>query len=793
MYKGAALSYKRFDREYNVNQKEKLNLYAYQYLLLYVAMFFISRVFLLKTLMPFGIAFFSAIFTVLDKKSTLLLGIISILGYLSTSQEYLSYSHVITLLCLMVLMFFIKDSKNKILKISILASLFNMISSMFFHIKYITKGFLAYDLFLALLESLMILTSCYIFAYGMPAFLNSKKRKVFSKEELICFALLFSGIVSGIWDIKYFNMSLKNIIGFFLVLFAGYVKGAETGATIGAAIGFMISISDAKMPIFVGIYAICGLISGVFREVGKIVTCIAFVASSILFYLYTINFIDIDIVFLDTLIPCAVFMLIPKRVYDRVSDMFDREKRMIELQKSYIERIKDVTGLKLKDIFNTVSALSKILEENVNNELSKKSEINELVEKLAYKVCTNCVRKNLCWDKELYYTYNSYNELLRYIEKKGTVGPDDLPVELKKKCQKPTELSREANHLLEILRINNRWRNKIINSRKIVAEQTKGVSELVRTMMEEVATSVEFKNDIEEEIAVALDRKGLEFDDVLAIKNSRGKFEVTIYRKPCSGKQLCSKEYGKIISKTLGVNMEKESTNCSINKKGSMCQFRFVEAVNYSVVTAVSKLSKEKISGDSYTFGNIGKGRYMVALSDGMGSGAIASNESKTTITLLEEFIEAGFERNTAIKAINSVLVLRSCDECFATIDMSLIDLYSGIGEFIKIGSAPTFIKSGLNIDIVKSMSIPIGILDDIDIESQIIQLKNGDMIITVSDGVIDSSSKKEKWLMDIIIKCDSGNPKDVADYILHKAKENYGNEIGDDMTVIVTKIWKNI
>ncbi|WP_179122280.1 stage II sporulation protein E [Caloramator quimbayensis] len=793
MYKGAAVPYKRVNREFKFGEKEKLKLFGYQYLLLYISMFFLPRVFVFKSLMPFGIAFFLAACGFISKKNMFVSGLITILGYISTFKGYVAYYHVLTILFLMIIAFLLKENKNKIFKMSIFAFIFNLINSIFFHIKFLSKGFLTYDVVLSLLESMMILASCYIFTYGMPALLSNRKRKVFSKEELICIGILIAGIVSGMWDVNYYGISLKNMFAFFVVLVTGYVKGADMGCAIGAILGFMISICDTKMPVAVGIYAICGLISGIFKEVGKIITCIAFITSTALLYFYTIGLTDINMIFLDTIIPIIIFLMIPQRAYDKFSILLDGEKQELQLQKSYIERIKDITGLKLNNIFNTVSSLSKILEENVNNELSKKSEINELVEKLADKVCINCERRNSCWDKELYYTYDSFIELLRYIEKKGMISSADIPESLKKKCRRPNELSKQANHLFEILRLNNRWRKKITNSRKIVAEQTKGISQLLKNMIDEVATTVEFKNEIENEIEVALDRKGLEFEDVLAIKNSRNKFEVTVYRKPCSGKQLCSREYAAVISKTLGVNMERESNKCTIDKNCFMCQFRFVESVNYNIITAVSKASKENISGDNYTFGNIGQGRYMIALSDGMGSGASASNESKTTISLLEKFMEAGFERNAAIKAINSVLVLRSCDECFSTIDMGLIDLYSGVAEFVKIGSAPAFIKSNFNVDVINSMSLPVGILDDIDIESQIIQLRNGDMIITVSDGVIDSNPEKEKWIKRALNEFDSGNPKDVADYLLYKAKENYGNKIGDDMTVMVSKIWKNI
>jgi stage II sporulation protein E len=311
-------------------------------------------------------------------------------------------------------------------------------------------------------------------------------------------------------------------------------------------------------------------------------------------------------------------------------------------------------------------------------------------------------------------------------------------------------------------------------------------------MIEEASTSMEFKNDIEEEIAISLDKKGLDFDDILAVKNNRNRYEVTLYRKPCAGQQMCNKDFVSSISRTLGVRMVRENTKCKINKDCSMCQFRLIEAVNFNVTTAISKCSKEEISGDNYSFGDVGEGRYMVALSDGMGSGARANNESSITISLLEKFIEAGYERNAAIKATNSVLVFRANNESYATIDLGIIDMYEGIGEFIKIGSAPTFIKSGMDVSILNSTTLPAGILDDIEIESEIVELKNGDMVVMVTDGITDADKEaKERWVVKLLKEYDSVNPKEVADYVLLKAKEKYEGKIKDDMTVVVLKIWK--
>jgi stage II sporulation protein E len=793
IYREDIKPYKRLVGDGKPGFARGMSLFSTAHMILYVSAFFAARVLMMKVMMPFGLAFFVASYGALGKQVAFITGITTMIGYISTFKGYASLGHIVTLAMLMLSIFLLNHkNKGRVYKMGFLALVINSISSIFIHYKFISGGFIMYDGILSILESVIVVAGAFIFNYGIPLYFQGGKRKILSMEEMICLSLMAAIVVSGMWDIKYMGFSLKNMVAFFIVLSSGYIKGPAIGAAAGVTLGLVSSISDATMPMSLGIYAFCGLISGVFREIGKVLSAAAFIISGAILSFYTAGLLSTQSLFLDTLAPAIVFLLIPKKQYEKIGLFVDGDKRSVELQKTYIERVKDLMNIKLASVSTTLSGLSDILEQNVESELNKKTEVNALVESLADKVCANCDGRNLCWKRELYYTYDSFADVFRIIEKNGKISPSDIPDSLKRKCLRPTELVKQVNYLFEIFRLNNSWKKKLINSRIIVAEQVKGISGLVTSMMDEVATSMEFKNDIEKEIAVALDRQGLEFDDILAVKNSKDKYEVTVYRQPCAGTALCTKGFATEISKTLGVKMVRNTSNCKINNECSVCQFSLVEAENYSVITAIARSSKEEVSGDSHTYGSIGHGRYMLALSDGMGSGVRAAQESNTTITLLEKFMEAGFERNTALKAINSVLVLRSCNESFATIDMGLIDLYNGVGEFVKIGAASTFIKSGMEIDIINSTSLPAGILDEIDVESQIVEFRNGDMIVMVSDGIVDSNSElKERWVTKALREFDSGNPKDIADYLLNKAKEYSGSKQGDDMTVIVSKVLK--
>lgn len=797
IYKNEIVPYRRSLNDKKIEEKKKIKYLSIGSILFFLSAFFTSRVFILDTFMPFGIAFFLAVYGILDRKLAVATGFIGVLGYLTTFEGYKSISRMVVLIILVMISLMFKDKdKNRIVKMSITGFLINLIIIIVFRGLFIARGFSFFDSVLALGESIIMAASAYIFSYGIPLYFDHNKRKILSREEMIYIGIMLGIIVSGMYDIKYMSFSLKNILGFLIVIVMGYSEGGAMGAATGVSLGLISTISDSTMPIYLGIYAFCGLISGVFRELGKLITGIAFLVGGALMAFYTAGLINVNIgvnlIFYNSIVAVALFIIIPSKNYEKLSALINDEKRTVQLQKSYIERVKDIMTLKLFKISSTLSGLSNILEESIESELSNRVEIDGLVEKLADRVCFNCDSKNLCWRKDMYYTYDSFLEVLRIIEKNGSITAAMVPDSLNRKCIRPNELSKQANSIFEIFRLDNKWKRKLVKSRLVLSEQIKDMSGLVRTMIEEASTSMEFKNDIEEEIAISLDKKGLDFDDILAVKNNRNRYEVTLYRKPCAGQQNCNKDFVSSISRTLGVRMVRENTKCKISKDSSMCQFRLVEAENYNVTTAIARCSKEEISGDNYSFGEVGEGRYMVALSDGMGSGQRANNESSITISLLEKFIEAGYERNAAIKATNSVLVFRANNESYATIDLGIIDMYDGIGEFIKIGSAPTFIKSGMDVSVLNSTTLPAGILEDIEIESEIIEFKNGDMVVMVTDGITDADREtKERWVVKLLKEYDSVNPKEIADHVLMSAKEKYGGKIKDDMTVLVLKIWK--
>src|SRR5699024_7627066 len=143
-------------------------------------------------------------------------------------------------------------------------------------------------------------------------------------------------------------------------------------------------------------------------------------------------------------------------------------------------------------------------------------------------------------------------------------------------------------------------------------------------------------------------------------------------------------------------------------------------------------------SGDAFTMMELGKGKFALAISDGMGNGIRAREESVETLRLLEQILKTGISEQVAIKSINSILGLRTTDEIFATLDLAMINLHNATLSRLKIGSDQRYIKRGRYIITMEESNWPIGIIEHVDLESNEEKLQSEDIIIMICDGIYD-------------------------------------------------------
>ncbi len=217
-------------------------------------------------------------------------------------------------------------------------------------------------------------------------------------------------------------------------------------------------------------------------------------------------------------------------------------------------------------------------------------------------------------------------------------------------------------------------------------------------------------------------------------------------------------------------------------------KFKNIKRIKIRTYTATAVKDGSGVSGDSFAYAGRAD-RYYTVLCDGIGSGEEAYNESTGAVDLLSKFLYTDFSEEQILRTLNSILMIKLGDERFVTFDFNIIDYSSREIRLYKAGAAPTYIISGKKMDKISGKSLPLGILDNFEYSSFKKKVEIGDMIIMVSDGIIDSIGLDEKKSLDKYIELIMNkDPQTIANSILSYALRGQDTVI-DDMTVLVTKI----
>lgn len=337
------------------------------------------------------------------------------------------------------------------------------------------------------------------------------------------------------------------------------------------------------------------------------------------------------------------------------------------------------------------------------------------------------------------------------------------------------------------------WRARMDEQRVAVAAQLTEVSRILEGAMRRAYDTKEDK-PLEKRLGKMLRKKGILLKNAYVYENEKQKKEVYLNIRTKRRKSISNKEAAQVLSELLGTAMMPscEARNFVRNEYTATC---FVEQTNFEVIYAVERCVEDhqQISGDSFSFLQKEEGQFLASLSDGMGTGLLAYQESEQVVDLLEQFLEAGFSKETAVKMINSALVLRDQGSTFSTIDISSIDLYSGVCEFLKIGAATSFVRRGNWVEAITSTSLPAGVFHKTDLEKSVRKLYDGDMVIMMTDGVLDvlPPEHREKMMKDIILEHPTNNPKELAEYIRERVLQYKDGRFCDDMTILTIALWK--
>ena len=422
-------------------------------------------------------------------------------------------------------------------------------------------------------------------------------------------------------------------------------------------------------------------------------------------------------------------------------------------------------------------------------------EIEEMFTRVREKVCGKCEKCGWCWGENFVHTYQMGYELLSAVDQYGNELNTEVKRKLMQRCIMAPRFLREMLAGFHDARQNIIWVNRIARSRESCAIQMDTFADMIENTTRELENSIFTDERLEKRITAVLKKKGLRVLYTYFFMNGEGKYEIHVTVRSIRKQKVTVKEVVSAVSECVGRKFILPGDSARMIGSEYMTVV-CVEGPSFYIMHGTARIGKDcdRISGDNFALMEMPGGKYAVALSDGMGSGETACRESTLVIELLEELLSAGFPEKTAIQMINTTLVIGREEIHYSTVDMTVFDLYSGECEVIKAGASSTFIKKKDSVEHLSSTSLPIGVMNHIEIDSVKRQLEDGDFVIMVTDGVLDALPVGEQdILLETIIQgSEIANPKEMAHHVLEQVLAWTGKEPADDMTVMAVGIWRD-
>lgn len=735
---------------------------------------------------PIAIGYFAAVY--MERKGRLTIMLSILLGMLTVlpAVEIAKYAIVMLVISIITALLEFNNKRVTILKLGILAGAVTAAITIAGGLMYENP---VYYIVTGVGEGISIFALSFIFRRGIEPIINGVRGQALDNEQIISIAVMFGLFLYGIPDFTAIGFSLTMTIALFSTLFIGYKYGVSYGALAGAACGIILSLKTEQIN-QIGFLCMLGIVAGTFRELGRMVTLLMYSSGVIILgELYKNS--QFGLSGMGPLVSCGVlFLLLPKNIIFKANTGDGEGREDVFIKQS----IQNITRGKLRDFSESFHNLSNTFANIAERKMElTKYDKNNIFNEVSEHLCKDCSNCENCWQNHFYETYQGAYHILDVVEKNGTIALSEVPSEFAHRCIFLEKFLAETKRIFEVAKLNLSWYNRMAESREAIAGQLSEVANIIDDFSLDLYKTAKTPEPVKNELIYHLKANHIVVDRIAIFEKRNNKQEIFMTARTERGRCITTKEAAGVISEAFGKRM-RPADSCKNVITRDYETFVFVEDANYTVYTGMSKMTKEggRISGDNYSFIHPEPGTVVMALSDGMGTGEKACEESESVVELLEQFMEAGFRKESAIKLINSILLLRSEENTFSTIDMSVINLYTGYCDFIKIGASTTFLKREDYVETVTSTTLPVGVLNQVDYDVVTKKLDDGDFVIMVTDGVIDCvpDIEKEQYLKEYILNIKSNNPQEIANSVLNHALELNGGMPKDDMTVLVAGFW---
>ena len=682
------------------------------------------------------------------------------------------------------------EERNELLKTGKRLFLACFVVTFFQNVKGIV---LTYDIFIALISSAISYVFYKIFVNGLVVFKEWKIKKAFTLEEIMAAAIILAIASVAFNNITIFNLHLSNIIIIFLVMFLGWKNGMLVGATAGLSMGLIVSMIELQNGLQIAVFAVSGIFAGLLNRFGKIGVIVGFLlGNSLLIYLSNGNTLQI-VYFREIVVAAIALLFVPSKVKIEIEDLVGRNKLIADLGENRLTQNQEMVD-KLNNISQTIS-------EMVSDEQSEIAEMSEDFKDILFGNLEE-MANNIFYEDIINEDNHIADDIYIVLQEEDILLENDLieilknhnnyiimqDIAIKNDLQEMIKIINRSYKMLQIEITKLQEKNKNLKTMKNDLENiSNAIKNTIQTDENDSKTNFTSK---EKELLVLLKNK---YQNAISCKIKQAKNEKYIIQIEFTNDKVKDKQYIANISSILTKNLGDKIIFMKDEMADNYIQ-TYTSEDKYILQIGSSKVTKDgsSVSGDCNLQMKLEDGKYLLAISDGMGTGRGARSGSKLAIDTLEKMLKSGFDDEELIGFINDKVNINTDPEMYATLDFAILDMFTGNVKIAKSGACNTYIKNKKTVNVIKSETMPVGIVEKTELDVQTINVSDGDIIIMCSDGLLEIQNDISKdWIQEYIKNINTTNVQKIADLIVAEAIDNSFGIARDDITVIIAKVVK--
>ena len=577
--------------------------------------------------------------------------------------------------------------------------------------------------------------------------ISPRRRRLLPDEQLSC-AILAVTLITGLGGFPYGGQQLAETAAVLFTLLAAS-RGPGAGAAGGIACGAALALGSGVAPAGSAL-GLCGLLAGCARSLPRPAAALALALGNALAVTAGLGFALGGVGLIPLLAGGGLYCAIPRKWLRRIGRLMESQSPELDPARLALCLRRDA-GERLGRLQQAFDAAARCWtdEEPAPDEAA-------LVNRMREALCAGCADYARCWQGDHPEAGRLMCRLLSEAVCRGDAPPvGERPPELVRHCRRSAQMDRRLQPMLATLARDQRLRRQRESLRSVAARQAACAAKALDMAGKELLAPPALDPELARIAAAALDRAGCPAKQVVV--STAG--TIRVWAAPAHGewRKADATRAGAALSEALGVRLFPRALpgECLFTAAPS-----FTARAGYARLPA----GPDAPCGDAVYVGALPDGRLMAVLSDGMGSGPRAADESRRTVELLRTFLEAGYDSADALESVNALLQTRAGGELFATVDLCVIDLNTGEACLSKLGACSSLLITGGEAKRIEGGRLPIGILDSVTPGQRRLTLRPGDTLVLYSDGVADDLREEDAaWLAEAALSAAHQPPADMA------------------------------